>query len=209
LFGPPALPSPFDYARLATSDDVVRNAANQSGVAFEQLKPRLSAQALVQRADIDFRVTGTGARGVAHAWQEAFQSAAAAQTPALERAMTQQYTRQLEEARSQLERQAVLAKASPEDPALQQQVVAAQENYETAAKLVQSYDVVANTMTGRAVTSVSPYTPSRGTGSTAGRLGAAVAVGLLAGVLGSLLLNYVSTMRTSGREPTEPIDARP
>ena len=106
LFGPPALPSPFDYARLATSDDVVRNAANQSGVAFEQLKPRLSAQASVQRADIDFRVTGTGARGVAHAWQEAFQSAAAAQTPALERAMTQQYTRQLEEARSPLERQA-------------------------------------------------------------------------------------------------------
>ena len=209
LFGPPALPSPFDYARLATSDDVARDVANQSGVAFDQLKPRLNVQASVQRADIDFRVTGTGSRGIAHAWQEAFQSAAAAQTPALERAMTQQYTRQLDEARAQLERTTVAAKAAADDPALQQQVVAAQENYETAAKLVQSYDVVANTMTGRAVTSVSPYTPSRGTGSTAGRLGAAVAVGLLAGIIGTLLLNYVSTMRTAGREALEPIDARP
>src|SRR5439155_15429979 len=54
LFGPPALPSPFDYARLAMSDDIVRDVANQSGVTLEQLKPRLSAQASAQRADIDF-----------------------------------------------------------------------------------------------------------------------------------------------------------
>src|SRR5205085_8586432 len=100
LFGPPALPSPFDYARLATSDDVVRDVANQSGVAFEQLKPRLSARASAQRADMDFRVTGTGARGIAHAWQEAFQTAAAAQAPAIERAMAPTYTRLLDEARA-------------------------------------------------------------------------------------------------------------
>jgi len=209
LFGPPALPSPFDYARLATSDDVVREVANQSGVPFEQLKPRLSAQAQVQRADIDFRVKDAGARGIAHTWLEAFEVAAADQSAALERSVTQNYRVQLDTARSELERDSAAVTAAPNDLVAQQALAASQENYVTAAKLAQSYEIVANTMKADAITTIAPYTPSRGTGSTAGRLGAAVAVGLLAGIIGALLLNYVSTMRTAGREAVEPIDARP
>jgi len=209
LFGPTALPSPFDYARLATSDDVVREVANQSGVPFEQLKPRLSAQASVQRADIDFRVKDAGARGIAHTWLEAFEVAAADQSAALERSVTQNYRVQLETARSELERDSAAVQAAPNDLVAQQALAASQENYVTAAKLTQSYEIVANTMKADAITTIAPYTPSRGTGSTAGRLAAAVAVGLLAGIIGALLLNYVSTMRMARREALEPIDARP
>jgi len=209
LFGPTALPSPFDYSRLATSDDVVREVANKSGVPFEQLKPRLSAQASVQRADIDFRAKDAGARGIAHTWLEAFEVAAADQSAALERSVTQNYRVQLETARSELERDSAAVQAAPNDLVAQQALAASQENYVTAAKLAQSYEIVANTMKADAITTIAPYTPSRGTGSTAGRLAAAVAVGLLAGIIGALLLNYVSTMRMARREALEPIDARP
>src|SRR4051794_6745093 len=128
LFGPPALPSPFDYARLATSDDVVRDTANQSGAPFEQLKPRLSAQASIQRADIDFRVTGAGSRGVAHAWLEAVERAVTNQSAAMERTATQNYRVQIDTARSELERNSAAARAAPDDPVAQQALAASQEN---------------------------------------------------------------------------------
>ncbi len=209
LFGPPTLPSPFDYARLATSDDVVSNVAAQAGVPVDQLKPRLHADAQVSRPEIDFRVTGANARSISHVWLEAFGGAVASQSGALERSVTQNYRVQLDTARDELQRDAAAAKGAPDDPVAQQAFAAAQENYVTAAKLAQSYEVVANTMKANAVTVTAPYIPSSGTGSLAGRLGAAVAIGLLVGVLGALALSYASSRRPPLREAPEPIDARP
>ena len=50
-------------------------------------------------------------------------------------------------------------------------------------------------MKAQAFTVVAPHTQSAGVGSTAGRLGAAVAIGLLAGVIGALLLDYAMRRR--------------
>ncbi|MFI5177463.1 MAG: hypothetical protein ACHQO8_02810 [Vicinamibacterales bacterium] len=195
LFGPAVLPGPFDYAGLATGDAVVQEVARQSGVAAEQLRPRLTAAARFNTPEIDFKVTGTNALAVARTWQRVFTDAAAQQTPAIERELVQPYARQLDQASAQLQQRAPAAKASPDDPVAQQQLKAAEENYETASKLAQSYDVVATTMKAQAFTLVAPHTQSSGVGSTAGRLGAAVAIGLLAGVIGALLLDYAMRRR--------------
>ncbi|MEK7693180.1 MAG: hypothetical protein AAB349_03225, partial [Chloroflexota bacterium] len=195
LFGPAVVPGPFDYARLATGDAVVQDVAQRSGVAVGQLKPRLTAEARFNKPEIDFKVTGANALAVARAWQSAFADAAAQQTPAIERVLVQPYSRQLDQASAQLQQAAVAAKASPDDPVAQQQLKAAEENYETASRLAQSYEVVATTMKAQAFTVVPPHTQSAGVGSTAGRLGAAVAIGLLAGVIGALLLDYAIRRR--------------
>jgi hypothetical protein len=195
LFGPAVVPGPFDYARLATGDAVVQEVAQQSGVAAEQLKPRLTAEARFNKPEIDFKVTGANALAVARAWQRAFADAAAQQTPAIERELVQPYGRQLDQASAQLQQRASAAKASPDDPVAQQQLKAAEENYETASKLAQSYEVVATTMKAQAFAVVAPHTQSAGVGSTAGSLGAAVAIGLLAGVVGALLLDYAMRRR--------------
>jgi hypothetical protein len=195
LFGPAVVPGPFDYARLATGDAVVQDVAQRSGVAVGQLKPRLTAEARFNKPEIEFKVTGANALAVARAWQSAFADAAAQQTPAIERALVQPYARQLDQASAQLQQAAVAAKASPDDPVAQQQLKAAEENYATASRLAQSYEVVATTMKAQAFTVVPPHTQSAGVGSTAGRLGAAVAIGLLAGVIGALLLDYAIRRR--------------
>ena len=129
-------------------------------------------------------------------WQRAFGDAAAQQTPDIERRLVQPYALQLEQARAQLQQRASTSKSSPDDPAAQQQLKAAEENYETASKLAQSYEVVAATMKAQAFTVVAPHTQSAGVGSAAGRLGAAVAIGLLAGVIGAVLLDYAARRRT-------------
>jgi hypothetical protein len=200
LFGPAVLPGPFDYARLATSDAVVQSVAQQANVRTEQLKPRLTAEASFNRPEIDFKVTGANALAITRAWQAAFADAAARQTPDLERVLVQPYTRQLDEASAQLQRVAPAAQVSPGDPVAQQKLKAAEENYETASKLAQSYEVVATTMKAQVFTVVGPHVQSAGVGSTRGRLGAAVAVGLLAGVIGAVLLDYAMRRRarTSG-----------
>ena len=195
LFGPALVPGPFDYARLATGDAVVQDVAQRSGVAAGQLKPRLTAEARFNKPEIDFKVTGASALAVARAWQRAFADAAAQQTPAIERALVQPYARQLDQASAQLQQRASSAKASPDDPVARQQLKAAEENYETASRLAQSYEVVAMTMKAQAFIVVPPHTQSAGVGSTAGRLGAAVAIGLLAGVIGALLLDYAMRRR--------------
>lgn len=192
LFGPAVVPGPFDYARLATGDAVVQDVAQRSGIATGQLKPRLTAEARFNKPEIDFKVTGANALAVARAWQSAFADAAAQQTPAIERALVQPYGRQLDQASAQLQQRASAANASPDDPVARQQLKAAEENYETASRLAQSYEVVATTMKAQAFTVVAPHTRSAGVGSTAGRLGAAVAIGLLAGVIGALLLDYAT-----------------
>jgi len=189
LFGPPVLPSPFDYARLATSDGVVQRVADEKGLTLEQLRPRLKAEARFNRPEIDFTVTGARALGIANTWREAFADEAAGQTADLEQQLTQPYQRQLEEARSMLQQRAADAKASPDDPVAKQQLAAAEDNYTTASKLSQSYEVVAQTMKATSLGVVAPHQQSAGVGSTAGRAGAALAIGLLVGVIGALALS--------------------
>jgi hypothetical protein len=196
LFGPAVLPGPFDYARVATSDAVVQDVASASGVPADQLRPRLSAVARFNSPEIDFKVEGANALAVARAWQQAFGAAAADQTGAIERELVQPYAAQLEEARRQLDERAAGAAAAPGDPVAQHQLTAAEENYVTASRLAQSYEVVATTMKAQAFTVVGPHVESAGVGSPAGRIGAAVAMGLLVGVIGALALDFVSRSRT-------------
>ncbi len=195
LFGPAVAPGPFDYARLATSDDVVRSVAQANGVASEQLAPRLTAEARFNRPELDLRVTGANALALARAWQRAFSDAVSSQTAEIERQLVQPYTLQLEQARVLLARHAAIATTSADDRVAQQELKAAEENYETASKLAQSYEVVAATMKAQAFTVVGPHVESAGAGSPAGRLGAALAIGLLVGVAGALLLDYASRRR--------------
>lgn len=195
LFGPAVLPGPFDYARMATSDAVLQNVAQRSGLTLEQLKPRLTATASFNRPEIDFTVTGANALAIARTWQRVFSDAAAQQTPELERQLVVPYARQLEQARTALQQRAGAAKSAPDDAVAQQQLKAAEENYATASKLAQSYEVVAATMKARAFTVVAPHVQSAGVGSTSGRLGAAIAIGLLVGVIGALALDYASRRR--------------
>jgi hypothetical protein len=192
LFGPPVLPSPFDYARLATSDAVVQRVADEQGLTLDQLRPRLKAEARFNRPEIDFTVTGSRALAIANTWREAFVDAASQQSGELERQLVQPYQRQLDEARGMLEQRAAEAKGSPDDPVAKQQLAAAEENYATASKLSQSYEVIARTMKATSFGVVAPHQQSAGVGSTAGRVGAALAIGLLAGVIGALALSAVS-----------------
>jgi len=208
LFGPPLLPSPFDYARLATSDGVVADVARAAGGTPEGLRPRLRAEARFNRPEVDFTVSGAGALPVARAWQQAFAEAAASGSGDIERELTAPYRRQLEEARGQLAAASAAAAARPGDAATTQELKAAEENYETASKLAQSYEVVARTMTATAVSVVAPHERSAGIGSTAGRLGIALAFGLLAGVAGALALDYGARRRPPARaEEPAPIEA--
>ena len=195
LFGPAVVPGPFDYARMATGDAVVQSVAQQSGVTPEQLKPRLTAEARFNKPEIDFKVTGANALAIARTWQRVFSDAAAQLTPEIERQLVLPYARQLEQASRQIDRSAEAARVSPDDRVAQQQLKAAEENYETAAKLAQSYEVVATTMKAQAFTVVAPHVESAGVGSTRGRLGAAIAIGLLVGVIGALALDYASRRR--------------
>ena len=167
----------------------------QSGVTPEQLKPRLTAEARFNKPEIDFKVTGANALAIARMWQRGFNDAAAQQTPEIERQLVLPYARQLEQASRQIDRSAEAARVSPDDRVAQQQLKAAEENYETAAKLAQSYEVVATTMKAQAFTVVAPHVESAGVGSTRGRFGAAIAIGLLVGVIGALALDYASRRR--------------
>ncbi len=203
LFGPAVVPGPFDYAKLATSDAVLNAVAQESGVTAVSLKPRLTAEAQFSKPEINFKVTGANALAIARTWQRVFGDAAAQQTPDLQRQLVQPYAVQLEEANQQLERSAEAARVSPNDPAAQQQLKAAEENYETASRLAQSYEVVASTMKAQAFIVTGAHMQGAGVGSTKGRLGAAVAIGLLAGVIGALLLDFALRRRAVAPEPLD------
>jgi hypothetical protein len=208
LFGPAVVPSPFDYARLATSDGVVGDVASRTGTQVQDLRPRMTAEARLDRPDIEFRVTGDGALAIARAWQESFASAASASTPDIERLLVQPYARQLDEARAQLVAAQAAADAAPDNATAQAELTAAKDNFETASRLSQSYEVVARTMRAQAFTLASPRTSSARLGSTLGRTAAAIAVGLIAGIAGALALDYAARRRAP-TEAREPIDARP
>lgn len=209
LFGPAVLPSPFDYARLATSDGVLQQVSQRSNIPVEQLHNRLIAEARFNRPEVDFRVTGGGALTLARTWQAAFAEAAANQTPDVERLLVQPYARQLDESRALLDQRAAAAAADTGNAAAKQELTAAEENYETAAKLSQSYAVIAKTMKANALAVVAPYERGGGISSTAGRLAAAVAIGLLAGVFGVLALDFAVRRRRPPADDEEPANAPP
>ncbi len=211
LFGPAVLPSPFDYARLATGDQVVAAVAAERDRSPESVRAQLHASATLTRPEIDFTVTGQDALATARAWQRAFNDAAVAQTPDIERLLVVPYARQLDEAKARLDAASAAALAQPDDAAAKGALAAAESNYQTAAQLSQSYDVVASTMNATPIAVTAPHTASAGIGSTAGRLGIAVAVGLLAGVIGALALDYARRSREAAPAPeaAQPIDATP
>ncbi len=193
LFGPPVLPGPFDYAALATSDAVVNQVASDTNIPAGDLAPRLRAEPRINTPEIDFFVTGDGALAVATAWERAFAEAVGPATPVLQEQLVQPYREQLEQARIQLA-QATLA-ASAGGPAADQALAAAEQNYETASRLVQSYDVVAATMSATSFTVKAPHTYASGLGSTAARVGAAIAIGLVSGIIGACALAFVRGRR--------------
>lgn len=189
LFGPAVLPGPFDYAGLATSEDVVTDVARRMGTPADALRPRLRAEPRPNSPEINLTVTGSDALAVARAWEAALQTAAAAQTPAIESKLVAPYREQQERARDQLERAAAAAAPNPADAVLAQELAAAEENYKTASMLVQSYDTVAATMKAQAFTVKAPHEYRGGLGSWPARLGAGVAIGLLVGVVGAIALD--------------------
>lgn len=195
LFGPPVLPGPIEYATLATSDTVVDEVSRDTGVSPDALRPRLIAEPRFTQPQIDFKVTGPNALAVARVWRDATSDAVTRQTSAIELQLVEPYRRQLDEAQSRLTAESMVAAAAPNDPVAQQRLKAAEENYETASRLWQSYSVVAATMKAQLLPATGPHLASSGVGSTAGRLGAAVAIGLLAGVIGALVLEGVTRRR--------------
>lgn len=193
LFGPTILPGPFDYAALATSDSVVRQVANDTGVPAAELRPRMRAEVRVNTPEIDFTVTGEDALSIAGTWDSVFAAAVAPATPLLQEQLIQPYREQLEEARIQLARATLDASAG--GAAADQELVAAQENYETAAKLIQSYEVVGATMSATSFTVKAPHTYTSGVGSATARLGAAIAIGLVGGIIGACALAFMRSRR--------------
>lgn len=196
LFGPPIAPGPFDYARVATSDAVIADVAQRAGTTPELMKPRLTAEARINTPEIDFKVTGANALAVGRAWRDSFERAAVEQTPSLEATLAQPYERQLAAAAAALQQRSDVALAAPNGAIEQQQLKAAQENYETASRLSQSYTITAGTMKAQPFAVVGPHVVSAGVRSTRGRLAAALAIGLVAGVIAALLLEWTSRRRT-------------
>jgi hypothetical protein len=192
LFGPPVLPGPIEYAALATSDGVIEDVSRDSGVAPDVLRTRLHAEPRITQPQIDFTVSGPNALAVARAWRDAVDDAVTRQTSAIELQLADPYRRQLDEAQAALTTESAAATAAPADAVAQQRLKAAEENYETASRLWQSYPVVASTMKAQLLPATGPHLESSGVGSTAGRLGAAVAIGLLAGVIGAIVLEAAS-----------------
>jgi hypothetical protein len=203
LFGPPVLPGPVEYSGLARSDPTILALSQRTGIGVEELQRRVSASPRFNRPEVDFAVTGPDPLPVARAWAQVITEAAPARSAEIEKVLAQPYTRQLDEARSALQAQATAAAAAPDDAVAQQQFKAAQENFETASRLAQSYDVVARTMNVRMLTSDAPHNTSSGVGSTAGRFGAAIAAGLLVGVLGALALDFARNRRAPVLGPSD------
>jgi hypothetical protein len=201
LFGPAVLPGPFDYAALATSEDVIGDVAAATASDAAAIGPRLKAEPRVDTPEISFSVTGQDALSLARAWETAFTSAVESETQAIQARLVESYREQLAQAQSQLEVASAASAADPGNVVLQQELTAAEDNFATAARLVQSYDVVTETMTARSFTSKAPYSVEGGLGSPAARIAAAVCIGLLAGVLGALGLEWTSRRREQDVRP--------
>jgi hypothetical protein len=191
LFGPAVLPGPFDYAAIATGDAVAEQVAAEHDLTPDALRPRLSANVRANTTEIDFIVTGDDALSIARTWNRVFGEEAANRTGALQTELTQPYADQRDQAAVRLEEAYALAAANPQDALAQAGLAAAQDNYETAARLMDSYDIVRQTMTAQAFTLKTPHEY----GDVAGPLPARLAAGALAGfVVGVLLIAMLDVL---------------
>ena len=209
LFGPPVLPGPFDYAALAMGDAVIDDVSSTTGVPAETLQARLKAEPRVNSPEITFTVTGANAMTLARAWEASFASAVVAETAGIQQRLIESYRAQLAQAATQLEAADAAARTNTSDPLRAQELVAAEENYETAARLVQSYDIVTATMKAKSFTASSPHLYGGGLGSGPSRVAAGALIGLIAGVLGAIGLASAQAGRGAhDRDPAPPSPLR-
>lgn len=203
LFGPPTLPSSEDFARLATSPDVLERAsgilaAEGIEVSPGELAGRVSASVGGGEGVIGFTVKdGNGERALAtaRAWESAFAAMAQEQAPELERGAVADYQTEFDVAASLLEEKQQAAAGQGPDSLAQQELEAARENYQVASRLQQSYEVVARTLRVDLISERAPYLKGGMALDWAGRMGAALAFGVVVGVLGALGLEVLARRR--------------
>jgi capsular polysaccharide biosynthesis protein len=200
LFGPPVLPGPFDYAAIATSDEVIERVAAEHGMPADDLRPRLAAEVRPNTSEIDFTVTGESSLAIATTWNRVFGEEASAQTPAIQARLTAPYILQQQEAAARLDAASAQAAANPDDPVARSALAAAEENFETASRLVQSYDIVRQTMTAQSFTVRAPHEFGAALGPPAARVAAGAVAGLVIGVLLVLTLDLLERRRASSEE---------
>jgi len=215
LFGPPILPSTEDLARLAVSPEVLERASGTLAaegirVSAEEMAGRVSASAGGGEGVISFTVKdGNGERALAtaRAWESAFVAVAQEEAPELERRAAAGYQAQLDVAASLLEEKRQAAAGEGPDSPAQQELEAAQENYQVASRLQQSYELVARMLRVDVITERVPYLKGGAALDWAGRMGAAVAFGVVVGVLGALGLEVLARRRLRDVAPPAPAEA--
>ena len=215
IFGPPILPSTEDVARLGTSSEALERASGTLAaegieVSPEELAGRVSASVGGGEGVISFTVKdGNGERALAtaRAWESAFAAVAQEQAPELERRAAAGYQTQLDLAASLLEEKRQAAAAEGPDSPAQQELGAAQENYQVASRLQQSYELVARMLRVDVVTERTPYLKGGAALDWAGRMGAAAAFGVVVGVLGALGLEVLARRRLLAIAPPAPAEA--
>ena len=215
LFGPPILPSTEDLARLAVSPEVLERASGALAaegiqVSAEEMAGRVSASVGGGEGAIGLTVKdGNGERALAtaRAWESAFAAVAQEQAPELERRAAVDYQAQIDVAASLLEEKRQAAAGQGADSPAQQELEAARENYQVASRLQQSYEVVARMLRVDLITERAPYLKGGAALDWAGRMGAAVAFGVVVGVLGALGLEVLARRRLRDVAPPAPAEA--
>lgn len=202
LFGPPSLPTTDDLARFATSAEVLERTSGvlaEGGVQIspDELAAKVSTRVLADEESVEFVVKDDGGRSlaIARAWEATLPAMAQERAPDLERQATADYVVQLALAASLLEEKRQAAAGQAEDSTAQSELAAAQEDYETASRLEQSYEVVAQMLRVDVTTNRAPHLKGGGSLDWAGRLGAAAAFGIVVGVLGALGLEALARRR--------------
>lgn len=214
LFGPPILPSTEDLARFASSPEVLERASGALAaegiqVSAEEMGDTVSASVGGEDV-ISFTVKdGNGERALAtaRAWESAFAAVAQEQAPELERRAAADYQAQVDVAASLLEEKRQAAAGQGPDSPAQQELEAARENYQVASRLQQSYEVVARMLRADLITERAPYLKGGAALDWAGRMGAAVAFGVVVGVLGALGLEVLARRRLPDVAPSAPAEA--
>lgn len=207
LFGPPTLPGPADFASFAISQpvtDALSQKLHDQGVAgADSLAGRLSAAPRPNQPAVEFTVRGENALAVARAWRDSFTEVLPVSLPEIERAVTADYAHQLDHARNELmSRQ---ADAASGETGADLALAAARANLQTAEQLSQSYEIVGQTMRVDIAAEQSPHLAGSSALDWAARLGAALAFGLVAGLLGALGLEQVRRRTTPLEPQTSPV----
>ncbi len=210
LYGPPVLPNSFDYAAFAIDPQITGPLAqrlrDQNIPGADDIAGRLKPAPRLDQPSVDFTVKGDHALAIATAWRDVFTEVLPAALPELERRATVDYQHQLDHAANELMGRQAEA-ASGDDTAANLALAAAKENYQVAQQLLQSYDVVGQTMHVNVTRQSEPHLTRSGPLDWAARLGAALAFGLVVGVIGAVALEARSRPRGSGRREAAPAPA--